>query len=211
MTFRPSDDVLDELANGQQPAPSMDQYSISNQDDWQHMFINSEDFDVSWTVENNETNSVIIDVPTEEVKAPDLSELLGNAWWNTETQNVSENNVESIDNSVVGDVNNVEENVLQETNSEEEKNIQGDNEVVQENKEIVKETSETMQENKEEVKTDVASNQDLDLELGKFPDASRSEIVAWIEGGINSKLDFFVDENWLNMVNKYRKFYRVFF
>jgi hypothetical protein len=33
MTFRPSDDVLDEIAAGQQPSQPMDQYNVSNQDD----------------------------------------------------------------------------------------------------------------------------------------------------------------------------------
>jgi hypothetical protein len=33
MTFRPSDDVLDEIANGQQPSSSPDQYNVPSQDD----------------------------------------------------------------------------------------------------------------------------------------------------------------------------------
>jgi hypothetical protein len=33
MTFRPSDDVLDELTNAQQPSQSLEQYNTTNQDD----------------------------------------------------------------------------------------------------------------------------------------------------------------------------------
>ena len=74
MTFRPSDDVLDELQENQQSPLGQD--NIWSQDDWQHIFVNSENFDSGWYVENTEINQVIVDAPSEEVKAPDLSELL---------------------------------------------------------------------------------------------------------------------------------------
>ena len=81
MTFRPSDDVLDEIANDQQVGASLDQYYNSvTQWTWEQLFHNADDEQgVNSNSEN--INQEDIDVPVEEVKSPDLSQLLQESWW----------------------------------------------------------------------------------------------------------------------------------
>lgn len=88
MTFRPSDDVLDEVASGQMPSTYMNQNGEWQQDDWQHIFGNSS----AWRDENVDVNPSIVDVVAEEIKAPDLSELLKNSW-NDETLNENQTDI----------------------------------------------------------------------------------------------------------------------
>lgn len=120
MTFRPSDDVLEEMADSQQTSSSLNQYynGAWNQWEWSTIFHTTDDFDNQWNsqqntipswgdspnIDINNANVVpTIDIqiePMEEVKAPDLSELLkmqDEGW-------VSEENLASDTNSV-GDTN----------------------------------------------------------------------------------------------------------
>ena len=92
MTFRPSDDVLDEIANDQQVGSSLDQYyNDMTKWDWEHFLQQSDDDSNQWnnsdSVPDNNVDSIDLDVPTEEVKAPDLSQLLQNSWdWDNTTE-----------------------------------------------------------------------------------------------------------------------------
>jgi len=91
MTFRPSDDVLEDMENGQQvSSTSTDQYNIWGQD-WESHLFHSEDDLESQVVGNEPENNTKIDIPVwEEVKAPDLSELLKNSWWLDDNENISQ-------------------------------------------------------------------------------------------------------------------------
>ena len=82
MTFRPSDDVLEDMENGQQvSSTSTDQYNIWGQD-WESHLFHREDDSEDQVVSSEPENNTKIDIPVwEEVKAPDLSELLQNSWW----------------------------------------------------------------------------------------------------------------------------------
>ena len=77
MTFRPSDDVLDEKMADQQV--SLNQSDVWTQENGQSIFKNT-DFSSNWIDEGLRVNQAIIDIPVEEVKAPDISELLKNSW-----------------------------------------------------------------------------------------------------------------------------------
>ena len=80
MTFRPSDDVLDELINWQKSSQSSNQYNIWNQNEWNSIstnsFVNQQNLQSS---ENNWINIPESIFSSEEIKAPDLSELLKNS------------------------------------------------------------------------------------------------------------------------------------
>ena len=216
MTFRPSDDVLDELTNGQQPSQSVDQYNVSNQEDWQHMFINPEDYDINWVVENNETNPIMIDVPTEEVKAPDLSELLKVSWEGENSENVVTGINEWNDNSWYQQVENVENIVVENSEVEESTNVvnatdnasaldENKNEWLQvqnvENKEVQMQNDESQS---AEISLKHQAEEDEYITPGKLPDVERWAIVSWLEGSINSNLDFLVDNNRLSIVKNYK-------
>ena len=193
MTFRPSDDVLEEMENDKQSySPSTDQYDVWNQWDWQHIFgseNNSENQLVNQSEDTN--NSVILDSPVEEVKAPDLSELLGNDE-NKTVNNIEEEKIETfseqkVENSeaqwdAVVKVDSVDENP---SNQEVVNDMQNDN-----------------------------SNEQSDSELDGFheiSDKDRSEFISEMNGGVNSELDFLIDKQWVEIVEKYKKIHRLVF
>ena len=79
MTFRPTDDVLESMENWQQSLEASNQNSqISNEstinDSWSRVFSNPNAEDNNWNIQESE--NTIWDSSVEEVKAPDLSELL---------------------------------------------------------------------------------------------------------------------------------------
>ena len=215
MTFRPSDDVLDEIAAGQQPSQSMDQYNVSNQDDWQHMFGNPDNSDINWNIENNAGMWTMIDIPVEEVKAPDLSELLGNDWWNT---NDSESQDSTVSQSSDSEISQVEQSVVQDDLSENTSdnfvvlNV-GDTQGVS-NPDSNNLNSENLNQNVQDeenhpIKTE--SDESEYIDLGKMPDSERSAIISSMEWWINSNLDYLVDKKWLEIVEWYKTVHRLFF
>lgn len=208
MTFRPSDDVLDETSKDQQV--SLDQNNFSDQGDWQHIFSNPEDSDSTWAIQNEWINPVLINFPVEEVKAPDLSELLKN-WWenNTDDKNLlneEENKTQNIElsqepvnlnseSSIVSDEQNLDKTVVNagivssDGNAENNVNNQDVNHGVQ-----------------------ISQQDELDyVDSDKLPDTERHAIISSIEWSISSNLDFLVDNGWFNVVKKYKKVNRLFF
>ena len=84
MTFRPSDDVLDELVSWQNNN-SVSQYDVEKQEDNQIIFGNHENqsfenVNISGNLQKNGVDLNVINIESEEVKAPDLSELLKDGW-----------------------------------------------------------------------------------------------------------------------------------
>lgn len=206
MTFRPSDDVLDEVSANQ--GLSLNQTDFWNQNSWQHIFSNSEDSDNGWLVENGE-NSVIIDSPVEEVKAPDLSELLKNNWnIDVEDKNIIAGN----ENSTIGTESLQGTTNLSDISSMENSN-QETNKTVEDANIHVNDTVENKV-NDENIVQEVQSTQQNELDYvdsDKVPDSERHEIVSSIAWSINSNLDFLVDNDWFNIVKKYKKVNRLFF
>lgn len=206
MTFRPSDDVLDEVSTSQPIIPTNENDSLS-QSEWWHMFQQPNDWDNQWVFLNQEISPTIPDIQWEEVKAPDLSELLKEKWENI--NNDSENN-ELID-----------ENKSDETlvsNQSDPGSLNQKNPNIPEEKitnTVVKEVDNDWQKDLVENKNleNVTSNQNI-LESaikGKLSDEERSKIISWMEWGINSNLDFLVDKDWERIVMKYKKIHRLFF
>ena len=183
MTFRPSDDVLDEIANDQQVDSSLDQYYNNiTQWDWEH-FLQQTNEDTQVDDVNKEPSENIIspdfNVPTEEVKAPDLSQLLQNQW-NMESSNWEDF---SIDLSEIQSTNN-EDNIQIENNGTD-ISWQSDQPV---------------------------ESSDTDVVIpGKLPDEERVKLVSWIDWSIHGNLDFLVNKEWYDTIGKYKKIHRIIF
>lgn len=196
MTFRPSDDVLDENLINQQS--SLNQNNAWNQENWQNMFDHSEKFSDNWKIEESGINQDIINIPIEEVKAPDISELLKDDW---------ENDIENKDKSMsegIADVGvQTPENVVDEVkDSVEEKEFIGD----------VNNAGEISGKQTQNDENKLVQNEEVDYtDSGKITDTERSNIISWMEWSINSNLDFLVDNDWFNLVNRYKNLNRLFF
>lgn len=216
MTFRPSDDVLDEIAAWQAPSFSWEQYNISNQDNWQRIFNNSQENDwVSQNVWESNANNFVINVPVEEVKAPDLSELLKNSWnkendtqndthdlWNTQPLEQNTQKTEITGNDVVSPTPNVESAQVENAIT------QGTSPVLntQKQPEVVETQNINTPENPQ-----IESKQSDYEDSNKLSDEERTQIVSSIEWSINSNLDYLVDKNRLYIVKKYKIINRLFF
>ncbi len=199
MTFRPSDDVLDEKMADQQV--SLNQNDVWTQENGQSIFKNTGDFSSNWIDEGLKVNQAIIDIPVEEVKAPDISELLKDSWGGNmenevnDLQKVTENvnNVQNLEN-IEKDLGNV--TIKGETH-------EGD----------INNKSDELDEGKDEEKSE-SSIQKEDLyatDSDEITDEERSSIVSWMEGAINSNLDLLVDHDWFDLVKQYKNFNRLFF
>lgn len=180
MTFRPSDDVLDEISTGQQNLLSWEENNVNIQGDWQYTPM---DFGSNWNTEVAalDGGQEIINAWVEMVKAPDLSELLKN--------NDNIDNEEKNENDSEIDTDNLPKDTVSDQSLWNEAN-----EIQVQNNEISQQSDES----------------DF-TEYGKIPDAERSIMVSWIEGSINSDLDLLVDNNWVNIVETYKKINRLFF
>ena len=200
MTFRPSDDVLDEIASWQVTSFSADEYWT--QSDWQHMF----------TVENEESSQNVqgawidfwnIDIPDEEIKAPDLSELLKDSW-NDTVKNEEETSASFNKNSP-------ENFDKMNTDLSEESKISSQSVVeINQSKNLENGAKNIDIPNQHEVEDKIGVQEDYPSS-GKMLDDERVQLVSSFEGSINSNLDFLVDKNWVNVVEKYRKIHRLFF
>lgn len=85
MTFRPSDDVLEQLSADAQLSNTLENigYSEWASSQWERLFFNANDEDQSWNNlqygNSDVINQLVGSEPVEEIKSPDLSELLGNS------------------------------------------------------------------------------------------------------------------------------------
>ena len=223
MTFRPSDDVLDEIANGQSPSFSGEEYIIPNQNEWEHIFNRPEDQWDSQSSWEESMNSFAIDIPTEEVKAPDLSELLKNSWGEN-TENNAETNLDNPQNDQpleqpIQQTEIVENTPTTTQTTENVEQIVSVEAPVQETP--VQETpsdSNTPQLGNEEPQSNnitenlQVNNEQADyVDENKLSDADRVKLVSSIEWSVNSNLDYLVDRKWSNIIKKYRIINRLFF
>ncbi len=196
MTFRPSDDVLDEVASGQMPSTYIDQNGGWQQDDWQHIFGNSS----VWMDENVDVNQSIVDVVTEEIKAPDLSELLKNSW-NDDTLNEYQSGILGKDDISGNESLKKEQTVLIEQT--------WNNENISQSLQLENDVSNNQDKNTWEASLNVVEIDSVND--WKILDTERSAMVSSIPWSINSNLDLLVDNAWFNIIEKYIKFNRLFF
>lgn len=195
MTFRPSDDVIDNLEQWNPSTAiwsnldSITNIDVSNdlgQSNWARIFSNP-DSENNWSVVEN---NVVQDAKLEEVKAPDLSELLGEdeansiSDWGKVWGETNDNEDYTVDLSELW--NNKESDSLNDADTT--KN-EGEGVVV------------------EWWKNGLEEN----IDLGKMSDEERSGIISWIEWSIHSKLDFLVDDEWKRVVETYKNIYRIIF
>ena len=218
MTFRPSDDVLDEIANGQSPSFSGEEYIIPNQNEWEHIFNRPEDQWDSQSSWEESMNSFAIDIPTEEVKAPDLSELLKNSWGEN-TENNAETNLDNPQNNQP-----LEQPIQQTEIVENTPTIVQTTESVEQTVPVQTPVQETSLDsntpqlgNEESQGNNIAENPQTNdeqadyVDENKLSDADRVKLVSSIEWSINSNLDYLVDRKWSNIIKKYKIINRLFF
>lgn len=185
MTFRPSDDVLEELADSQnsQSWTYNNGYDnaydeTSNQWIWQQNFSN-------WWIDNYESvwetwTSPIVDLPVEEVKAPDLSEILKQQWEKgLEGENLESPNV----------INNVSWN-NDMTKVSNDKNEEKDYKI--------------------EIKRDEPKNSDIQ-EIKITQNVENDEQIQWEVWSTGWPLNFLMDEQWIDAVKKYKVLHRILF
>ena len=198
MTFRPTDDVLESMENSQQPLETSNQYnqitneSVSN-DSWSRIFSNPDAEENNWNTV--EMEGVVWNSQVEEVKAPDLSELL----WKSEI-NISDNGSDDKVNVEQTDDEDFTVDLSEIENSESWEIQSGDNQV---NKEQENSTLEVDWWGKQEDEEVVIP--------GKMLDKEREEIVSWMEWSVHSKLDLLVDNERKFVVDLYKKIYRILF
>ena len=198
MTFRPTDDVLDSMENSQQPQAASNQYtqitdeSVSNDSNGSRIFSNP---DADENNSNNVENANIIpNTPVEEVKAPDLSQLLensGNAknWGDTTSgDNVTE---EAVEEDFTVDLSEIESSNWWESSGEN--------------------NAESLQPQNNTSASGWWAKQEEEAIPWKMLDKEREEIISWMEWSVHSKLDLLVDNEWKSVVEKYRKIYRILF
>ena len=189
MTFRPSDDVIDsmeqwnpstEVSNNLNTIPNTDISNDSSQQNWTKIFSNPNE-EMDWNIVEN--NNMVQNAQWEEVKAPDLSELLWKSGWD-----VNSNGVESVD-KIWNKADDEDYTVdLSEMWNDKELDSLESNNVA--NVEAESLTNEWWNKNIED-----------DISLGKMSDEERAEIVAWIEWSVHSKLDFLVDDEWKRLID----------
>ena len=186
MIFRPSDDVLDQIAEKKDWQINSDNQILKN--DWQQLFYPTE-----WIEDNSEfSNNLNLEwnwlenSDSEEIKAPDLSELLkksdsdfgGVEDLRSVNEKIEQNNLENLEDS----------DQLESEDSDGKLNI-------------VEHLEEWSWE-----------NSDLDVIVpGKMSDEERIDIVSKIEGSKHSNLDLLIDDKWRSLVNNYKKVHRFVF
>ena len=207
MTFRPSDGVLDDLDSNQNPLVENQNNESSNnlnQLDWQEK-LGQSDVIINW--ENNEWELILwkkwVSINDNEIKAPDLSELLEknpekNDWSSfNETSKWQERSLNLVDEIADGKWwidNNV---ILLEEKQDSDVGLQkGD---------IDLGSIEWIYDN------DISESEDGSLSDGGITDKDRYDIVSKIMWSIHSKLDLLVDNEWYFFVDKYKKIHRIIF
>ena len=220
MIFRPSDDVLDQ---NWQVIPQTNEFvNQSNSNDSEHQLFHAEDGSWNPSVPNlNPDNIVIPDVDTEEVKAPDLSDLLTKDNTSATSENASEP-TDNLKNEDIIENNQSSENMVDE-NENQNANIV-DNQVLVNNAneqasatENLTPTNETSNETNNETNNDTQNNTptwNSDIEEAipwKMTDEERIKLVSNIEWAIHSNLDLLVNEQWYKTIIKYRKIHRIVF
>ena len=188
MIFRPSDDVLDQ--NGQVIPQTNEFVNPSTSDNNDHQLFHTEDENGNWVIPNsNPDNIVIPDVEMEEVKAPDLWDLLTK----DNTSNTNQNPIDQPDSQF-------ETRNTSNTQQEHTTNPTPTNEINKWN--IENNTPQNI------------TNWNRELEEAipwKMADEERIKIVSNIEWSVHSNLDLLVDEQRYKAVIKYRKVHRIVF
>ena len=217
MIFRPSDDVLDQ--NGQVIPQTNEFVNPSTSDNNNHQLFHTEDENGNWVIPNsNPDNIVIPDVEIEEVKAPDLWDLLTK----DNTSNTNQNPIDKSDNTKNTDSTESKE-PSDNTASQQNQNINVEDSQIE-----TRNTSNTQQEhttnptptneiNKWNIENNTPqniTNWNRELEEAipwKMADEERIKIVSNIEWSVHSNLDLLVDEQRYKAVIKYRKVHRIVF
>lgn len=214
MTFRPSDDVLDEIASGQSPSLLWTQYNVPSQNEEGHIFNNTQEN--QWDSQNFSdssdwnTNPVLINIPKEEVKAPDLSELLKKNWNNETDEKSSESNPWTSQSA--------EQSIPQTENIANNSSISTDSEKTEKTAvNPIQEPHSNLNTNSWPQNISIAEKPQTDykqpdyVDTDKILDEERVKIVSSIPWAINSNLDYLVDRNWLAIIKKYKVVNRLFF
>lgn len=225
MTFRPSDDVLEELSADAQLSNTLENIGygewVSSQ--WERLFFNANDEDQSWNNLQDGSYDVINELignePVEEIKSPDLSELLkssdtGNnneVVENLVEQNVVEQNEQaeqdfSIDLSEIQSIN-PQDSDSSENNQD---NSQDNNqENILQNTEVP--VNQVEVQDSQGQKSPLETADEVVVIDGKMGDNERINLVSEIEWSVHSSLDLLVDGQWANVVKNYKMIHHIIF
>ena len=218
MTFRPSDDVLDELINWQKSSQSSNQYNIWNQNEWNSIstnsFVNQQNLQSS---ENNWINIPESIFSSEEIKAPDLSELLKNS----EDTNTDTDRNTNINTNADTSTNSTEEkgwhNSLNFQSNTKDLNKQTENptdktvKTIDKPQDTTTKQTEITQKNTKEWINNTKSIQTNYTNPNKFPDEERIKIISSMEWWINSNLDLLIDNDRYRIIKVYKIIHRIIF
>jgi len=198
MTFRPSEDVLDENLVWQQSF--FNQNDISNQKNWQSMLENDKGAWIDLMENSEEMNQLVAKFPVEEIKAPDISELLRKNWWKNSLKEGEGEMVEKnalnfdVQQDINGEIKNSHNSQIGWKSMVNKVNILGEGSDKKWEKDVFH--GERFEKEKDNVSD-------------KVMDAGRAAIAPWMEWSIGS-LDSLVDDDWLKFVDKYKKLNRLF-
>jgi len=218
MTFRPSDDVLDELINWQKSSQSSNQYNIWNQNEWNSIstnsFVNQQNLQSS---ENNWINIPESIFSSEEIKAPDLSELLKNS----EDTNTDTDRNTNINTNADTSTNSTEEkewhNSLNFQSNTKDLNKQTENptdktvKTIDKPQDTTTKQTEITPKNTKEWINNTKSIQTNYTNPNKFPDEERIKIISSMEWWINSNLDLLIDNDRYRIIKVYKIIHRIIF
>ena len=238
MTFRPSDDVLDELVSWQNNN-SVSQYDVEKQEDNQIIFGNHENqsfenVNISGNLQKNGIDLNVINIESEEVKAPDLSELLKDGWNDEITQELNnvENNLQKSDDVVntIQELNNIESTLQESSNIgdtlQENNGLKHDENISkiswdEKNKtqqEVILQQSDWLKDDeKENIGIKQVKNNNTNIQSKKLSDSDnlldedRMRLVSSLDWSVNSNLDYLVDKNLVGIIEKYKNIHYLFF
>lgn len=213
MTFRPSDDVLEELSANAQLSNTLENtgYNEWASSQWGRLFFNANDENKSWdnlqNVNSDEISQLISNEPVEEIKSPDLSELLKNS--ETDNSNEAVENVVEQNEQVEQDFS-IDLSEIQSENPQDLATSENNQENNLQNTEVPVNQAEIQNPQGQQNPVET-SNDDVVSIDGKMWDEERVNLVSEIEWSVHSSLDLLVDEQRANVVRKYKKIYRIVF
>lgn len=205
MTFRPTDDILEQMADSQTSQEWISQNSgydgnVSNNNwdyfEWLQEPSQLQNFgnDLSGQLWELDKSSSIDDIPVEEVKAPDLSEILKQ----------QEENDGYLSSDEIGDVD-WNDNVLLESMNENGESNSNDSQNVEVTSEIG--------DNNEKKDYNIEIEKDKEnIENQTVSESMQEESKSLLDGSsTNSRLDFLIDEQRHSSVKKYKMIHRILF
>lgn len=210
MLFRPINEDLEQTWGNDSQSMGLNNQIQESQSEWQFFHPTEETSwnelnQASWAMTND--NAVlgwdvnINNIVPEEVKSPDLSELL-------KESSVTQNNQLTDAQNLQIWLNSPGNNEVSQSTLEQNENTSNWTQISEDNANVVLD-NELKQETQNGEKDDWLMERSLDI--WKVSDEERVNIVSNIEWSIHSNLDLLVDNQRINVINKYKMIHRIVF